>query len=191
MSSAALPRIRLAAAFSLLLLCVALVGCTTGTPSWFLPEPPKIKPEHVRFSYIATADLRAAVQLGPGWYQIEEGAWRWMGREATVYLRRPPGGNPLFEARLYVPPNLLKTVGPTSLEILLNGGLLTREKISQPGEYVIRHSVSAEQLGGEIIRVDLKLDRAMPPSEVDKRELGAVVTALGLRSAVSSPRLTD
>ena len=191
MRSAELPRIRFAAALSLLVACVALAGCTTATPSWFLPEPPKIKPERVRLSYIATADLRAASQLGPGWYEIEEGAWRWMAREATVYLKRPQGNNLVFEAKLYVPPNLVRTVGSTSLEILVNGGLLAREHLSHPGEHLIRHPVSPDYLRSEIVRVDLKLDRAMPPSGADKRELGAVVTAVGLRPAAGSPGLSD
>jgi hypothetical protein len=35
---------------------------------------------------------------------------------------------------------------------------------------------------GETVRVDFQLDKAMPPSGADRRELGIIVLSIGLES---------
>lgn len=161
-----------------------LAGCTSAPPAWYQPPPRHPKPERARSSYVLLADLRALDQLGDGWYEIENGAWRWMGREATLYLKKPAGENTVFETKLYVPETVIQRVGPPSLRILLNGELLATHKFTQAGSYVVEQIVPPEKLRAEVFRVDLELDRAMPPSSGDQRELGVVVTAVGLREII-------
>ena len=176
------------AAGKLLLWLVAgvLAGCTGTPPAWYQPPPRHPKPDRARYSYVLLADLRALDQLGDGWYEIENGGWRWMSREATLYLKKPTAENIVFEMKLYVPESVIQRVGAPSMRIVLNGELLATRKFPQAGSYVVEQTVPAQMLSPEVFRVDLKLDRAMPPSSADHRELGVVVTTVGLRQAAKT-----
>lgn len=164
-----------------LLVAGALAGCTRGTPAWFEPPPRQVRPERVGYSYVVLADLRAADQLGPGWYEIENGAFRWMARRSTVYLKRPESGGAVLEVRLYLPENLILKVGAPTLEIWLDGKLLSAARLPRAGEYVLKEQVVPARSPAGPAQVELRLDRSMPPSGSEQRQLGAVVTGVGFR----------
>lgn len=182
MRKASLQRRTQTGALLVLVLAAGLLSsCTTAPPTWYQPPPKRVIAEQIQLSYVMLADLRAVEQLGDGWYEIEDGAWRWMGREATLYLKRPEGENVLLEARLFVPGSVIRRVGAPSIQILLNGELLITQNFPQAGAYVIEQAVPPEKLHANLLRVDLKLDRALPPSIEDQRQLGIVVKAVGFR----------
>jgi hypothetical protein len=128
-------------------------------------------------------DPRAAGQLVAGFHDIEAHAWRWSMRQFSVYLR-PPLGSAQKGAVLYLnltlPPVVLEKHQSLSLTASVNGNKLSTETWSAPGSYVYKHDIPAELLAGDGVRVDFELDNAMPPSEKDARELGVVVSKVGL-----------
>ncbi len=133
-----------------------------------------------QFSYINTGDVRAKPQLLSGWYPIEDGAWRWMGKEAQAVLLTPQESPVSFELRLFFPENHMKRAGgPVTVSVLLDGTLFAQETFSKPGNQAIHKPVPAGTLAMPATQVTLRLDRTVPPADVDKRELGAVIQGFG------------
>jgi len=134
-------------------------------------------------SVIHMGDPRAASQLASGFHDIEAHAWRWTMRTFAVYLR-PPLGSAQKGAVLYLnftltPPQIEKLHSVT-LSASVNGNQQSPETWDKPGDYVYRRDVPAGLMTGDSVRVDFELDKAVPPSDQDARELGVVVSKAGL-----------
>jgi hypothetical protein len=135
--------------------------------------------EEPKLSYLNLGDVRNRAQLRSGWYGIEDGGWRWMSKQAEAVLRVPAEAPPVFEMRLFFPPDFMQRAGgPVTVSVMLDGRPLTKETYPQPGGYRLAKSVPY-QLAGPAVRVTVQLDRAVPPGARDQRELGAVVSRLG------------
>jgi hypothetical protein len=140
---------------------------------------PAARPGEPKLSYLNLGDIRSKAQLGSGWYGIEEGGWRWMSKQAEAVLR-VPAEPAAFEIQLYFPPDFIaRAGGPVTVSVMLDGQLLTAETYAQPGGYRLAKAVAGRQLAAQMARVTIQLDRAAPPGESDRRELGAVVSRLG------------
>jgi hypothetical protein len=134
-------------------------------------------------STVHMGDPRAAAQLVAGFHDIEAHAWRWTMREFSVYLRPPLGSaqkGAVLTLNLTVPPSVLETKKSISLYGSVNGNKLSSETWSKAGSYVYQRDVPPELMLGDAVRVDFELDKAMPPSDKDARELGVVVSRVGL-----------
>jgi hypothetical protein len=134
-------------------------------------------------STVHMGDPKAAVQLAAGFYEIESNAWRWTMRQFSVNLRPPPGSaqkGAVLTLNLTVPAAVLQTRKTISLSASAGGQKLRAETWSKPGEYLYQCEIPAALLNGDAVRVDFELDRAMPPSARDARELGVVVSRVGL-----------
>ena len=70
----------------------------------------------------------------------------------------------------------LKTV---SVGASINGSALPPQTYTQSGEYTYTRDLPPNLLGGEAVKVEFALDKALPPSASDQRELGLVVSAVG------------
>ena len=131
-------------------------------------------------SQLNLGDVRSKAQLGSGWYGIEEGGWRWMSKQAEAMLRVPAEAAPVFETQLFFPPGFMERAGgAVTVSVMLDGRLLTRETYLKPGGYRLAKFVPRDQLIAPNVRVTFQLNRAMPPSASDQRELGVVVSRLG------------
>jgi hypothetical protein len=134
-------------------------------------------------STVRMGDPRGVVQLARGFHDIEAHAWRWTMRQFSVYLRPPPGSaqkGAVLTVNLTVPPAVLETEKSISLSASIDGNKLGAETWSKPGNYIYRCEVPGALLTGDSVRVDFDLDKAMPPNEKDARELGLVVSKVGL-----------
>ena len=134
-------------------------------------------------AYLHGGDLRARPQLLGRWYNIEDGGWRWMGKEAQAVLPTPeesPVSPVSFELRLYFPEDHMKRAGgPVTVSVLLENDLLVEETYHEPGGYTIRQPVTAGSLPYPATRVAIRLNRAVSPTGEEERALGAVVLGLG------------
>lgn len=140
---------------------------------------PAVKAE---FSYINTGDVRAKPQLISGWHSIEDGAWRWTAREAQAVLATPRDLPVNFEMRLYFPEEHIRRAGgPVTVAILLDGKPFIRETYSAPGAHTLLQPVPAGSLSKPVTGVTVRLDRAVGPSDADRRELGVVVQGFGFQ----------
>jgi hypothetical protein len=134
-------------------------------------------------STVHMGDPKTEAQLISGFYGIEDNAWRWTGRQFSLVLRPPFGwaqkGGTL-QLRLTVPPVIIERLKTISLSATIDGSTLPPETYTQPGDYTYMREVSPELLAGGSVRVDFQLDKSMPPSGADLRDLGVVVLSAGL-----------
>lgn len=134
-------------------------------------------------SLVHMGDRTMANQLASGFYDIESGAWRWTMQQFAVNLRPPAHSaqqGAVLELHLTVPPPSIRKLGSITLSAAIGGSVLAPETYSKAGEYTYRRDVPANLLGGDAVRIDFQLDKAMPPDDVDKRELGIVTSSVSL-----------
>lgn len=129
----------------------------------------------------AVADPRAEGQLLQGWHPVEQASWRWTEKHFAVALKTPHKGKAAtLELKFALPKPLLARLRSVTLAATINGTPLPAETYSKPGDQVYARSVPAEALNAEAVRVDFVLDKSLPPDERDRRELGVVVSSVGL-----------
>ena len=137
-------------------------------------------------SVLNMGDPRVQPQLVQGLHGIEEGAWRWTAKDFTVTLRPPFAAvqkRTNLIVKLSVPPVIIEKGKTVSLIATLAGSTaLPPETYSAAGEYFYIREVPSSLLGGNSLRVDFHLDKAIAPSSADARELGIVVVSIGLES---------
>jgi len=132
---------------------------------------------------VHVADPRAATQLLSGFYGVEQNSWRWTAGKFSVVLRPPRTAvakGATLQLKFSVPEVVIVKLKAMSLSASVNGTPLSPESYTQPGEFTYTRDVPANLLVGESAKVDFSLDKTMPPSGGDQRELGVVVTTVGL-----------
>jgi hypothetical protein len=136
-------------------------------------------------STVHMGDPRTETQLISGFYGIEQSAWRWTGRRFSLVLRPPLGAaqrGGTLELRLTVPPVIIEKLKTISLSATIGATALPPETYTQPGDYTYMREVAPALLAGDSVRVDFQLDKSLPPSGADLRDLGVVVLSAGLES---------
>jgi hypothetical protein len=134
-------------------------------------------------STVHMGDPRIGNQLVSGFYGIEQNAWRWTGRRFSLVLRPPFGSaqkGATLQLRLTVPPVVIEKLKTIALSATIGGSTLPPETYTQAGDYTYTREVAPALLAGESVRVDFQLDKSMPPSGADLRDLGVVVLSAGL-----------
>lgn len=136
-------------------------------------------------STVRMGDRTMARQLAGGFHEIESDAWRWTMRKFAVNLRPPAHAaqqGAVLELHLTVPLPSIQKLGSITLSATVGGTTLAPETYAKAGEYTYRRDVPASLLAGDAVRIDFQLDKAVPPGEVDQRELGIVASSVGLVS---------
>jgi hypothetical protein len=136
-------------------------------------------------SVLNLGDTRVEPQLVSGFYGVEAGAWRWAGKQFTVSLRPPAGAaakGAKLTVKLTVPQVVIDKNKNVTLSATVGNAALAPETYTTPGDYFYVRDVPASALAGDSVRVDFALDKVMPPSGADIRELGIIVFSIGLES---------
>ena len=169
-----------AAAILALSLTIALAGCkrhrrvTVQT----VEEAPLLA------SVVATADPHAAAQLVSGFYGVEQNSWRWTAGRFSVLLRPPrtaAANGAVLQLKFTLPEVALTKMKAVSLSAYVNGTVLSPETYTQAGQFIYSRDVPANLLAGDVVRVDFSLDKTIPPTAADRRELGIVVSLVGFQ----------
>lgn len=130
-----------------------------------------------------TADPRGAVQLLRGFHEVEESAWRWAAGEFAVTLRVPKGaaqkGANLILKFAVAEPSI-KRFGSISISSKLDTTELPAEKYTNPGPATYTREIPASALAAESVTVSFKVDKFIPASDADQRDLGVIVSLIGL-----------
>lgn len=137
-------------------------------------------------SVVPMAHPRAAPQLLSGLYDVEQGAWRWtMGRFA-IALEPPPGAaskGAVLEVNLTAPVPVLARFKSVTLSAAVEGMPLAPETYTTPGDYTYTREVPAAALTVAPVKVTFALDHYLKAGEVERRELGIILTRAGLVAA--------
>jgi hypothetical protein len=134
-------------------------------------------------SVINVADPADSAQLVRGFSNVEADAWRWSTSKFSVVLRPPPGSaqnGAKLELRFTLPDAVVDKLGPVTVSAIVNGTPIAPQTFSQPGDYVYSQDVPAAPLGSDVITAEFSTDKALEPTDKDKRELALVVKTIGL-----------
>jgi hypothetical protein len=138
---------------------------------------------------IATAfkmsDPAATQQLLKGFYGLEVGAWRWTAGKFSVLLRPPlasaqRGGTLTFS--FSIPDVVAQKLSSMTLTASIGGTKLKSETYTKAGSYTFTSDVPPDLLAKEAVTVDFELDKSLPPTAADQRELGVIATRVGLEA---------
>ena len=164
---------------AVLAVCLALAGCRSK---------PKVKVQATEeeapslASTLHVADPRVAAQLISGFYAIEGDSWRWTAGKFAVLLRPPRTASKngaTLQLKFALPEPVIGKLKNVSLGASINGTSLPAQTYTQSGEFTYAREVPPNLLGGEAVKVEFALDKALPPGASDQRELGLVVSAVG------------
>ncbi len=129
------------------------------------------------------ADPKVEDQLLFGFYDVSDNAWRWTARKFAVVLQRPDGSaesGARLCLRFFVPDNEIRTLGSVQITAQISAYRLRSMTINKGGSYEYVADIPKGALFAEILFVNFILDKAMPPSQKDARELGIVVSSIQL-----------
>jgi hypothetical protein len=170
---------RRAAAASALLLALAFSACNRKQTVEQGDEqgPPQMS------SMVHTADPKSEIQLVKGFYGIEENSWRWTAQQFSVKLKPPAGAaqkGATLNLQLAVPDRAISQFKSVTLSGSAGAAAMPPETYNQAGRFTYTRDVPADQLTGDAVQVDFKLDKALPPSGGDLRALGLIVSSISL-----------
>ncbi len=137
-------------------------------------------------SSVNMADPAQAAQLLDGFYGIEGGKSRWTARNFSALLKVPPGNTAAstlkvaLSLKLYVPDVQIRNLGPITISAEVAGQELPGLILSKPTEYTYSASVPTTALQSGYVVVNFHLDKSSTGLNGDARELGVVVTEVGL-----------
>jgi hypothetical protein len=128
---------------------------------------------HPTREYLPMNAPEAAEQIVSGIYQLEGGAYRWMGASATVVLKAPEAAAPLA-VTFTMPP----TARARRITLLMDGAPVAAQSYPGPGTYTFE--TKPIRPAGNTAEVEVQVNRTFsaPP---DTRELGIVLSAVGFR----------
>lgn len=130
-------------------------------------------------------DPRAQRQLVTGVYNIENGAWRWTAAKFSVSLQPPPGSDTKgakLALKLNIPDSAIKQLNIITLSAKVGDTSLPPQTFNKGGDYTYEADVPSMALQSAPVRIDFWLDKSVPPSSMDHRELGIIVNQVGLTS---------
>jgi hypothetical protein len=136
-------------------------------------------------SRLKMSDASAKDQLISGFYALENGVWRWTAGKFSVTLKTPPGASPkgaTLTLALTVSDLILKQVHSQTLSVSVGKTVLKSEKYVDAGSHTFTADIPASALTGDTVTVNFSLDHVLPPSANDRRELGVIVTSVGIES---------
>jgi hypothetical protein len=129
------------------------------------------------------ADLAVAMQLVRGFHEVEQNAWRWTMGKFAITLR-PPEGAAQKGAKLVmqfsIPDASIQKLGPVTVTATTGTLEVGRLTMKAGGQYTFDAVVPATELQRETVTFDFALDKFLAAGTLDGRELGIIVSSIGL-----------
>jgi hypothetical protein len=171
---------RSSAALALMILLIAVPACRIHKNG---PHAKAAEDDGQLVSVINVGDPRAAVQLTRGFHGLENDSWRWTMKSFTATLRPPANASKTgasLQLKFSIPQVMFDRVGDMRVEARVNGFDLGPQTYTQPGDYIYTRDVPPTALAGDAISIDFHVDKGLPPTDQDARELALIVTTIGL-----------
>jgi hypothetical protein len=127
----------------------------------------------------AMSDPQAEAQMTHGFHALENG-WRWVASKFGVTLASPGNSPTQLELKFALPPAVSDRLGAVTLSATVNGNALAPQTYSEPGNQTYVRDLPAGTFGPGPVTVEFSTDKALPPGNVDIRELALIVTHVGL-----------
>lgn len=112
-----------------------------------------------------------------GFYPVENGQWRWTRRIFAVTFdgSRPQGEGAQLTLQIYIPDASIQRLGAMTLKAQLGGHPISSATYQAGGIYTFQSPLRSEWIHPGPMRIDFALDKALPATAPDNRELGIVV----------------
>ncbi len=81
-----------------------------------------------------------------------------------------------------IPDLVIQKLKSITLYAAVNEVKLLPETYSKPGDYIYSRELLPASFTAERVSVDFHLDKALPPTATDSRELGIIVSAIGFEN---------
>lgn len=164
---------------------MALVLVTSCRPRRDLSQYTQEDPKSGLVSDLKMGEAKTAGQLKAGFYQVEEGGWRWVAGKFQVELRAPFASQKLgatLTLRGNLPEILLSRTGGLELKARVNQTVLPAMRFARTGDVVYQAEVPPSALAADQILVEFVTDKALPPNTFpnDGRELALIVSSITL-----------
>jgi len=134
-------------------------------------------------SSIYAGDPNVASHFASGFYGVEENAWRWTGKNFAVDLSPPLHSDQKgaqLVMKLAVPDAVIQKLASVQLSTSIQDYKLDPQIYTKSGQYTYTRDVPADKLQTDVVRIEFALDHALPPTESDQRQLGIIVSEVGL-----------
>ena len=166
--------------------CLALSGtaCRGKHQKVYIEDDDK-QGEALPVSAFKMGDSAATRQLVGGFYSVEGASWRWTARDFVISFRTPPDATrrgAIASLEFVVPDIVIQKLSTVRLVAAVRGRQVATEQYRAPGSYTLKAEIPAELCGSADTVIDFHLDKAIPPSGGDGRELGVIATAAALRT---------
>lgn len=132
---------------------------------------------------VVTANPAHAQHLS-GFHEIEHNAWRWTEPRFSVRLGRPAPGPLSLAVDLYVPDVSIQKLGPIALNAYVADSLIGTKVYSSAGAH--RFDAAIPKGTNSPIEVRFTLDKHIPATDNDKRNLGVIVKSVRVFPAAAS-----
>lgn len=163
-----------------LLLLTLISGCKRKEEA--PPPAPAAAPVKLS-SEVAAANPDSAVQLLRGFYPVEGNSWRWTMGKFALALRPPEGSatkGAVLRLQFGVSEAVLSKMGALAVTVSAGGQSLGTETFAKPGDSVYQKEVPAALLTGESLTFEVTVEKPLPPTGADQRELAIVFNAAAL-----------
>lgn len=134
-------------------------------------------------SNIYAGDPNAASHFAQGFYGVEENAWRWTAKDFAVDLSPPLHADQKgaqLVMRMAVPDPVIQKLGTVQLTASVQGHKLEPQIFAKSGSYTFTRDIPASDLQNDVVRFEFSLDHALDPTATDHRQLGIIVSEIGL-----------
>lgn len=149
-------------------------------------QPPKVEiidEEMPKFAtMVHVADPKAAPQLVRGFYALEQGSWRWTAPKFAVTLRPPRTAaerGATLQLKFSLAEPVLAHTKTMTLRASIGGTALAPETYSTPGDYIFTRDVPASLMTGDSVTIDFSVDKWLPATASDHRDLALIVSTIG------------
>jgi SAM-dependent methyltransferase len=118
------------------------------------------------------------IELGEGWYAAESSGWRWTSRTFSAAIHLPAQARSrTLAVRGFLPSETLARLGPIRMAVTANGAPLPAADLRSEGTF--QYEAPLEAALGPHVQLTFALDKALPATEADPRELGVIIASIG------------
>lgn len=139
----------------------------------------EVSPPHVENAAVDAADPAQTPLFLSGFYDIE-GKSRWTARSFSVLLRVPNGPPTTLDLDFYIPDIQIRNLGPITIRASIAGRELAPQTFLSAGPHRYSVPLAREALRAPFVTADFRLDKSSEGRYGDARDLGIVVTRVGL-----------
>ena len=130
--------------------------------------------------FVDVADPLYQDRLGPTWYKIEQN-FRWMPKTATVKIAGPQKAGQILEVTGYCPAAIVAN-GPLQVSFRGDGIDIGSASLSRPNQHFdLNLPVPSALVGRPLIRLEIEVNRTIPPGGTDPRTLGLVLQTFTIK----------